>query len=147
MASRVFTRFFYDLTYWPPFWSSMTHILTWPRNCHNDHSEQVWWWLDEHCGLYSVHKVFQWFDLLIYFLTQHDPYSKLIQILSWWSFWARLSMIGPKLWPLVFTRFFYDLTYWPTFRPDMTHMQTWPRYCHDDDSEQVWWWLDHNCGL
>ena len=28
MASRVFTRFFHDLTYWPSFWPNMTHIRT-----------------------------------------------------------------------------------------------------------------------
>ena len=45
VASRVFTRFFFELTYWPGFWPHMTHIRTWPRYCQDDHSEQVWWWL------------------------------------------------------------------------------------------------------
>ena len=31
VASRVFTRFFYDLAYWPSFWPQMTHIRTWLR--------------------------------------------------------------------------------------------------------------------
>ena len=31
VASRVFTRFFNDLTYWPCFWPDMTYIRTWPR--------------------------------------------------------------------------------------------------------------------
>ena len=99
MASRVFTRFFYDLTYWPCFWPNMTHIWTWLRYCQDDHSEQVSWWLDQNWGLLSVHKVFLWFDLLTLFLTPHDPYSNLTKILSRWSFWASL-IIGPKLWHL-----------------------------------------------
>ena len=64
VASRVFTRFFNDLTYWPCFWPDMTYIRTWLRYCQDDHSEKVWWWLDQNCGLWSVHKVFPWFDLL-----------------------------------------------------------------------------------
>ena len=78
-----------------PTWS----IRTWPRYCRDDHSEQVWWQLDQNCGLWSGHKVFLWFDLLILFLTQHDPYSNLIEILSRWLFWASLMKIRPKLWP------------------------------------------------
>ena len=59
-----------------------------------------------------------------------------------------LMMIGPKLWALECSQgFFYDLTYWPSFWPDMIHIRTWQRYCQDDHSEQVWWRLDQNCGL
>ena len=38
----------------------------------------------------------------------------------------------------VFTRFFYNLTYWPIFLADMTHIQTWSRYSQGNYSEQVW---------
>ena len=68
VASRVFTRFFHDLTYWPSlwpnvthirtwlrywpsFWPNVTHIRTWLRYCQDDHSEQVWWRLDQNSGL------------------------------------------------------------------------------------------------
>ena len=51
VAPRVFTRFFHDLTYWPSFWPNVTHIRTWMRCCQDDHSEQVWWRLDQNCGL------------------------------------------------------------------------------------------------
>ena len=51
VASRVFTRFFHDLTYWPSFWPDMTHIRTWLRYCQDNHSEQIWWWLGQNCGL------------------------------------------------------------------------------------------------
>ena len=37
----------------------------------------------------------------------------------------------------VFTSFFFDLAYWPSFWPDMTHIPNWPRYCLDDHWEQV----------
>ena len=30
VASRVFKRFFHDLTYWPSFWPAMIHIQFWP---------------------------------------------------------------------------------------------------------------------
>ena len=47
----------------------------------------------------------------------------------------------------VVTWFFYDLTYWPCFWPHMTHIRAWPKYCQDDHSEQVQWWLDQNSCL
>ena len=52
VASRVFTRFFYDLTYWPSFWPDMTHIWTWLRYYQDKHSDKFSWWLDGKCGLY-----------------------------------------------------------------------------------------------
>ena len=51
MASIVLTRFLYDLNYWPSFWPDMTHIRNWPRYCQDDHTEHVWWRLDQNCGL------------------------------------------------------------------------------------------------
>ena len=100
MVSRVFPRFFYDLTFWPTFSHEMTHIRTLPKYCQDDHSGQVWWRLDQNCELESFHKVFLWLYLLTYFLTQHDLYLNLTEILSRWSFWESLVMIGPKLWLL-----------------------------------------------
>ena len=240
VASRVFTMFFEDLTYWPSFCSNIAHIQTWLKYCHDDHSENVWWsialklWpLECSQGFLKIWPTDLGFDLtwpifeldrdivkmiilskfyddwtknvasrvftmFFYyftywpcFLTQHHPYSHITEILSRWSFWASLMKIGPKLWHLkcsqcfsmiwttdlvfdptfpifevvrdivkmiilskfdddwtktvasrVFTMFFYDLTYWPSFWPDMTHTRTWPRYCQDDHSEHVWWRLD-----
>ena len=97
MASRVFTRFFHDLTYWPCFWPNMTYIRTWLRYCQYDHSEQVWW-----CETKTVASVVftRFFYDMTLFLTRHDPYSYLSEILSRWSFSASLMMIGAKLWPL-----------------------------------------------
>ena len=86
VACRVLTRFFHDWTYWPSFWPNVTDFRTWLRYCHDDHSEQVWWRLDQNCGIYSVHKVFPWFDLLTLFFTQHHPYSNFTEILSRWWF-------------------------------------------------------------
>ena len=79
--------------------------------------DQVWWRLDQNCGLYGVHKVFLWFDLLTYFLTRDDQYSIL----------AKVDKFGTKtVASRVFTRFFHDLTYWPSFWPTMIHIQFWP---------------------
>ena len=46
VASRVFTRFFYDLAYWPSFWPNMTCIRTWPRFHQCKHSDKFSWQLD-----------------------------------------------------------------------------------------------------
>ena len=51
VTSRVFTRFFHVLTYWPCFWPYMTHIRIELRYCQDIHSEQFWWWFDQNCGL------------------------------------------------------------------------------------------------
>ena len=141
-------------------------------------------WLDQNCGLYSVHNVFPWFELLTLFLTRHSPYLNLTEILSRWSSWANFwwlnqncglysahnvfllfylltlffdptSPIFEHNWdivttiilstfyddwtktvtPRVFRRFFLDLTYLPSFWPNIAHIQTWLRCCHDDHSE------------
>ena len=76
----------------------------------------VWFRLDQNCGLYGVHKVFLCFDLLTYFLTQDDPYSILTKFDKDWT-----KTVAPR----VFKRFFYDLTYWPSFWPGMIHIQSW----------------------
>ena len=36
-------------------------------------------------------------------------------------------------------RFFYDLTKWPSFLPNMTHFQTHPRFQQSNYSDQVSW--------
>ena len=148
VASRVFTRFFHDLTYWPsfliqrhPYWT-LTEILSgwsfwaslmkigpklWPLECSQGFS-MIW----------PTDLVF-------------DPASPIFEL-----DWDIVKMIilskfdedwTKNVASRVFTRFFNDLTYWPCFWPDMTHIRTWPRYCQDNHSEQVWWWLGQNCGL
>ena len=192
VASRVFTMFFEDLTYWPSFWSNIAHIQTWLRYCHDDNSEHVW--LRLHLELLPL-ECSQCFTEDLTYWPRFWPDMTHIRTwpryLSRLSFWASLMKIGPKPWHLecsqcssmiwttdlvfdptfpifelvrdivkmiilskfhddwtktvssrVFTMFFYDLTYWPSFWPDMTHIRTWPRYCQDDHSEHVWWRLD-----
>ena len=196
VASRVFTRFFNDLTYWPIF-EPTSPIFELDRDIVKmiilSKIDEDW---TKTLASRVFTRFFTWFDLLTLLLTRHDPYSKFTQILSKWSFWARLMKIRPKLWPLqcsqyfsmiwptdlvfdptwpifepdwdivkmnilskfddvwtkpvasrVFRRFFNDLTYWPSFWPDMTHIQTWLRNSQDDHSEQVWWRINLNCGL
>ena len=182
--------FFHDLTYWPSYWPNVTHIRTSPRYCQDDHSEQVWWRLDQ--KLWPL-ECSQGFSMIWPTDLVSDPKSPIFE-LDWdiikMIILSKFDKIGPKLWPLgcsqcfsmiwptdlvfdptspifelnwdivkmmilskfdevctknvasrVFTRFFHDLTYWPCFWPDMTHIRTWPRYCQDNHSEQVWWWL------
>ena len=50
-------------------------------------------------------------------LAQHDPYSILTKFDEDWT----KTMVSK-----VFTRFFYDLTYWPNFWPNMIHIRSWP---------------------
>ena len=137
-----------------PLECSQGFCMIWPTDLVSD---QIWpifkldWdfvKMNQNCGLYSVHKVFPWFDLLTLFLTQHHPYSNLLEILARWSFWARLMKIGLKLRSLDCSQGFFEvLTYWLRFWHDMTYIRTWPRYCQDDHSEQVLWWLNQNCDL
>ena len=52
VASRVFTRFFSDLAYWPSFWPNMTHIMNLARDIvemimQSKFDED----LDKNCGL------------------------------------------------------------------------------------------------
>ena len=138
-SSRVFTRFFYDLTYWPTFWPDMTHIQTWPRYYHDDHSEQVWWWLDHKLWPLECSQGFSMIwptDLLFdptWPIFELDRDIVMMIILSKFDDdWTKT--VASRM----FTRFFYDLTYWPTFWSDMTHIQSWPTYYHYDHSEQLW---------
>ena len=129
VASRVFTRFFFDLAYWPSFWPDMTHIRTWSRYCLDDHSEQVWWRLDKKMWPLECS---QGFSLIWPIDLVFDP--------TWSIFELDLAFIKTNIltnfyddWMhnvacIVFIRFFYHLTYWPSFWPNMTHIRTWLRY-------------------
>ena len=181
VASRVITRLFYVLIWWPTFWPHMTQFQTWLKFGKGHHCEQDWSWLGWKCGL-KVHKVL-WFDLVTYILTSHGPWAsfQLFGLKMWhlecsqdFSIILSGDLLFDPTWPIfeldrdiekmiilskfdedwtktvasrVLTRFFYDLTYWPSFWTDITHIQTWPRYCQDDHSEQVWYRLVQYCGL
>ena len=128
VASRGFTSFSFDLTYWPTFWSKITDNQTWPRFC------QGGWWF----WARVFTRFFLWFDSLTSFFTRHDPYAKV-------SSFVKViipSKFGPKFFTSrVFTSFFYDLTYWPTIFPDITHIWTWCRLHQGNSSEQISWIL------
>ena len=143
MASRVFTRFFHDLTYWPSFWPNVTHIQISLRYCQDDHSKQVWWRLESKMWPLECSQGFSMIwptDLVCeptwpIFELDRDI-VKMIILSKFDDDWTKTVAFR------VFTRFFFELTYWPCFWPHMTHIRTLPRYCQDDHSEQVWWWLD-----
>ena len=122
MASRAFTFFWSDLTWWPSFWPNMAHFRTISRcnkDKHSDHFSRV---LDKKCGLYSVQKDFLIFDLVTYFLTPHDPISILFDILSRQTFW-RFTSIWLKMWPLQHTQGLSKI--WPS---DLVFDPTWPNF-------------------
>ena len=123
MASRAYTTFFLDLTWWPCFWFNMAHFHTISRYIHDKHSDHFSRVLDWKWGLYSVQKVFLRFDLVTYFLTPHDPISILIQILSRQTFWPCFTSIWLKMWPLQHTQGFSKI--WPS---DLVFDPTWPNF-------------------
>ena len=157
MVSKVFTRLYYDLTYWPNFWPDMIHIRSWPSLMKIG---SKLWPLECSRGFFMI-----W--LLTKFLTWDNPYSILTKLEEDWT-----KTVASR----VFTRFFYDLTYWPSFWPNMTHTQSWlsmikigpklwPLECSQGffmiwptdlvfdlgwsifDLDQVQWRLDKYCGL
>ena len=145
MASKVFTSFFYDLTYWPSFWPRNIHTWTWPSLMKI--SQKLWSLESSPSFFYDLtywpsfwpRKIHIWTwpslikigsklwplwcsqgfsmfwptDLL---LTRDDPYSILTKFDKDWT-----KTVAPR----VFKRFFYDLTYWPSFWPGMIHIQSW----------------------
>ena len=146
VASWVSTNFFHDLTYWPCFWPNVTHF-------HLD------WDTDKMIILRKLMKIgpklwslecSQIFSMIWPTDLVFDPTSPIFD-LDWDIVKIIILSKFDEDWTKtvasrVFTRFFNDLTYWPSFRPKVTHIQTWLRYCQDVHSEQVWWRLDQNCG-
>ena len=154
----VFTRFFYDLTYWPSFWPGMIHIQSWLSLIKI--GPKLW---PLECSQGFFHDLTYWPG----FWPEDDPFSILTNFYEDWT-----KTVAFK----VFTRFFHDLTYCPSFWPGMIHIQSWlslikigpklwplefsqgfsmiwPTDLVFDtwwsifDLDQVWWRLDQNCGL
>ena len=148
VACRVFTRFFSDLAYWPSFWADMTHIRTWLRYCLR---WSFWaslmkigpklWILECSQGFSMIWPTDLVFDPTWLIFKLDPDFIKANILTNFHDDWMHNVAC------IVFTRFFYHLTYWPSFWPHMTYIRTWPRYCLDDHAEQVWWRLDNNCGL
>jgi len=55
----------------------------------------------------------------------------------------RIANLATRVW----TRISLDLTWWPSFLLDMTHIQTRPRYCQNKHSDQVSWKSGRKYGL
>ena len=158
MGSRVFTRFFYDLTYWPCFWPDMIHIQSWPilmkigpklwPSCvfTRFFYDSTYWpsfWPD------IIH-IQSWLSLINISPKLLSPEcsqdfsmiwpTDLVFDLAWPIFeldWNTVKMIilskfdEDWTWTLiskVFTKFFFDLIYWPSFWPDMIHIRSWPSF-------------------
>ena len=101
VTARVLTRFSADLARWPSFWLQVTQFWTWPRNHQDKHIEQDSWWLLQKLDL----------DLI-----EANILSKFHQD------WVKTMTSG------VLTSFSFDLTKWPSFWPQLTQYQTWPRF-------------------
>ena len=134
VVSRVFTRFFYDLAYWPSFltrydpYSNLTKILSiWSLGARLMKIGRKLWPLECSQGFSMI-----WPTDLVF-----DP--------TWLIFELYPNFIKPKhsdkffmtigciMWPVLCSQgFFYHSTYWPSFWPDMTYILAWPRYCLDD---------------
>ena len=66
---------------------------------------------------------------------------------SWWLL-QKCDRYSVKvfLWfGIVFTRFSFDLAWWPKFWPQVTQFQTGPRNHQDKQFEQESWWLLEKC--
>ena len=125
MAPRVFTRFFYDLTYWPNF-DSTSPIFKPDRDIVN---MIILSKFDDDLTKSVASGVFtRFFYDMTLFLTRYDPYLCLSKILSRWSFSASLMMIGAKLWPLECSQGFSMIR--PT---DLVFDLTWPMFQLDQD--------------
>ena len=145
LASRVFTRFFHDLTYWPSFWPNIIHIRTWLRYC------SFWASMIKIGPKLWPQECSQGFSMIWPTDLVFDPTSPIFQ-LNWDIVRMIILSKFDEDWTKtvasrVFTKFFHDLTYWPSFWFNITHIRNLLRYCQDDHSEQVWWRLDQNYGL
>ena len=143
VASRVFTWFFYDLAYWPRFltrhdpYSNLTQIS----------SRQTFWqiFMMTGCIMWPV-LCSQGFPMIWPTNLVFDPTWPILELDRDIVYMIILSKFDEDwtktLASRVFTRFFYDLAYWPSFRHDMTHIRTWPRFHQDKHSDKFSWWLD-----
>ena len=142
VTSRASTRFSFDLARWPSFWYQVTQFKTRLRNHHDKHFEQYLWWLFQKCDLWSVNSF-----LLIW------P-GDLVFEAMWPSFELDLEIIKTNILSKihddcfknvtarVLTRFSADLATWPSFWPQVSQFQTWPRnhqdkHVHDDCLKNV----------
>ena len=130
--------FFNDLTYWPSLWPGMIHIRSWPSSMKIG---QILWPLECSNGFSMIWPIDLVLDPMSPIFELDRDIVKMIVLSKFDEDWTKTVVSR------VFTRFFFDLAYWPSFWPNMTHIRTWSRYCLDDHSEQVWLRLDKNCGL
>ena len=143
----MLTRFSADLALWPSFWPQVTQFLTWPRNHQDKHIEQDSWWLFKSVTA----RVLKRFSADLAGDLVFDP--------KWPSFEPDLDLIEANIlskfhqnWvktmtSRVLTSFSFDLTWWPSFWPQVTQYRTWPRFHRGKHSDQVSSRLGQNCDL
>ena len=140
----MLTRFSFDLAWWPSFSPEVTQFWTWTRNLQDKHFEQDSWWLIQKRDLQSINKVFLWFGLV----TPNDPVSKFDPEIIKTNILSKIhDYCFKNVTARVLTRFSFDLAWWPSFWPQVTQFQTWPRNHQDKHFEQYSWWLLQKCYL
>ena len=145
VTSRASTRFSFDLARWTSFLYQVTEFWTRPRNHQDKHFEQYLWWLFQKCDLWSFNSfLLIWPGHLVF-----DP--------MWPSVKLDLEIIKTNILSKihddcfknvnarVLTRFSADLARWPSFWPQVTQFQIWPKNHQDKHVEQDSWWLLEKC--
>ena len=135
-TARVLTRFSADLARWPSFWTHETQFRTWPRNHQDKHFEQDSWLFIN----VTARELTRFSGVLVF-----DP--------KWPSVELDLELIKTNILSTnhdhclkdvtarVLTRFSFDLAWWPSFWPQVTQFQAWPRNHQGKHFEQYLWWL------
>ena len=116
MASRVVTKFSYDLTYWPSFSPWMIHIQSWPSSMKIG---QKLWPLESSHGFSMIWPTDLVFDPMSPIYKLDWDIVKMIVLSKFDEDWTKTDAFR------VFTSFFEDLTYWPSFWPGIIHIRFW----------------------
>ena len=132
-------RFFSHMTKWPSFWPDMTHFQTclrFHRDKHSDHFMII--------GLkIRPLECTQGFSTIWPSDPVFDPTQPIFKLVK--NFIKTNILIKFHNNPTenvasrAYKNFFQDLTYWPSFWPDLTHFQTRLRFQQDKYSDQVSW--------
>ena len=113
----MFTRFFCDLTYWPSFWPGMIQIWSWPISMKIG---PKLWLLECSKGFSMIWPTDLVFDPGRSIFELDPDIVKMIILSKFDEDWTKT--VASR----VFTRFFCDLTYWPSFWPGMIQIWSWP---------------------
>ena len=121
ITSKMLTWFSFDLARWASFWSKVTQFEVDLKVHQDKHFEHDSWWSLQKCDHLSVNMVFHWFDLVTYFFLpqmiqfQVCPRNHQDKHFEEDSGWLLQKNVTSR----VFTRFSFDLAWWPSFKLDL----------------------------